>query len=209
MATKKDYDTSVFINCPFDSQYKTILDAITFAVHDSGYLARSALEEVNTASERNGKIIKIIRESKYGIHDISRIEIDKTSKLPRLNMPYELGLFYGAQAFGDANQKKKQILVLDSEKFRYQRTLSDIAGKDAAEHGNDPLLAIAAVRKFLTNKERGNLRGATEIQRRYQAFLAELPTIAKLLVCTVAELQSFDYWNDYTFAMADWCSTHP
>lgn len=203
------YDTNVFINCPFDGQYKPIFDAITFTVHCAGFTVRSALEENNTAPERHAKITKLIRECKYGIHDISRVEINKASKLPRLNMAYECGLFYGAQLFGDAQQQAKQILVLDSEEFRYQKTMSDIAGKDAFSHENDPLVAIEKVRRFLHGKESGKLPGHQAIQTHYKAFKKDLPKIAAALSVTPAELRSLDYWPDFVGAVVEWLTAHP
>jgi hypothetical protein len=208
-SSSRGYDTNVFVNCPFDSQYKRIFDAITFAIHDAGFRARTALEENNTATERHSKIARLIKECKYGIHDISRVETDPASGLPRLNMAYECGLFYGAQIFGSGVQKKKEILVLDAEPFRYHRTMSDIAGKDAAAHENEPLAAIAHVRRFLTNKERGALRGASAMQKRYQEFLADLPAIAGNMSCTLDELQSLDYWREYVIAAVEWIKAHP
>jgi hypothetical protein len=204
-----DYANNVFVNCPFDIQYKPIFDAITFAIHDSGFRARTALEENNTAPERHSKIARLIKERKYGIHDISRVEIDLASGLPRLNMAYECGLFYGAQVFGSGVQKDKEILVRDAEPFRYQRTLSDIAGKDAVAHNNDPATAIAKVRRFLTKKERGVLAGANFMQRRYEHFSSDLPAIAHNMACTPDELRSLDYWSDYVIAAVEWIKAHP
>lgn len=203
------YETNVFINCPFDDQYKPTFDAITFAIHDAGFVARTALEENNTAPERHGKIIKLIKECKYGIHDISRVEIDAASGLPRLNMAYECGMFYGAQLFGNISQKKKEILVLDAEPHRYKQTMSDIAGKDASSHDNDPLKAIECVRRFLNNKERGLLPGATKMKGRYQEFSSDLPVIAASMSCTLVELRSLDYWSDLVSAMVEWIKQNP
>ena len=42
------------------------------------------------------KICQLILESPYGIHDLSRIELDPSTQLPRFNMALELGLFLGA-----------------------------------------------------------------------------------------------------------------
>jgi hypothetical protein len=42
------YDRSVFINCPFDANYKPILDTILFSVHDCGFGARIALQDVGS-----------------------------------------------------------------------------------------------------------------------------------------------------------------
>lgn len=74
--------------------------------------------------------------------------------------------------------------------LRYQRTMSDIAGKDAYGHGNDPLKAIECVRRFLNNKERGQLPGATIMKKRFQAFSVVLPAIA-----THVSQMNCEVWN--------------
>ena len=81
----------VFINCPFDAEYKPIFYAIVFTIVRAGYRARCALETDDAAENRLGKIIKIISECRYGIHDISRTETNGDPPLPRFNMPLELG----------------------------------------------------------------------------------------------------------------------
>lgn len=83
------YTQSVFVNCPFDAGYAPFFDAIVFAVHDCGFVARCALEIDDGAQVRIDKIFDIIQECKYGIHDISRTEPDERSGLPRFNMPDE------------------------------------------------------------------------------------------------------------------------
>jgi len=39
-----EYNKGVFINCPFDAQYKPLFDGIVFAVLDCGLWPRCALE---------------------------------------------------------------------------------------------------------------------------------------------------------------------
>jgi hypothetical protein len=36
------YKENVFINCPFDADYKPIFDALVFVIHDAGFVARCA-----------------------------------------------------------------------------------------------------------------------------------------------------------------------
>ena len=55
----------VFINCPFDHTYKPIFDAIVFAVHDLGFVARSALEIDDGPEVRLTKIERIIEECRW------------------------------------------------------------------------------------------------------------------------------------------------
>ena len=116
------YNDNVFINCPFDSVYKPLFDAMVFAIYDCGFIARCALEEEDASEVRIDKIYNIIADCRYGIHDISRTELDRDSNLPRFNMPLELGIFLGAKKFGIEEQKRKKCLVLDREQYRYQIT---------------------------------------------------------------------------------------
>lgn len=171
------YENSVFLNCPFDAAYKPLFEAIVFAVQDLGFAVRCATERDDSGEVRLHKIMDIIAECKYGIHDISRAEIN-VPDLPRFNMPYELGLFMGCQRYGVGKQRDKVTLILDSERYRYQRFLSDIAGQDIKEHKNDPKEAIRVVRKWLgATPDRTKHHGATAIWERYQQFEQALPTL--------------------------------
>ena len=75
------------------------------------------------------KNLDLIEVCRFGVHDISRIERDAVNDLPRFNMPFELGLFLGARRFGKGDQRRKLCLVLEAERYRYQKFLSDIAGQ--------------------------------------------------------------------------------
>jgi len=143
---KHRYNKNVFINCPFDPAYKPLFDAIVFAVCDCGFVARCALEEDDGSQIRVQKIYDIISKCRLGIHDLSRVGLDRGSRLPRFNLPLELGAFLGAKYFGGSEQRTKTCLILDTEKYRYQRFISDIAGQDIRAHGNDPRGIIPIVR---------------------------------------------------------------
>ena len=67
-----------------------------FVIFDCGFEARCALEDDDASRVRVDKIYDLISESKYGIHDISRVTLDHVHRLPRFNMPLELGLWLGA-----------------------------------------------------------------------------------------------------------------
>ncbi len=97
-------EDSVFVNCPFDEEYEELFDAVVFAVHDCGFVARCALEAFDSGEARIDKILAIIAKRKFGIHDISRTELSKNTRLPRFNMPLELGLFLGAKTFGRSKE---------------------------------------------------------------------------------------------------------
>ena len=63
------YGNGVFINVPFDRRYKKLFDALVFAVHDCGFIARCAKEEGDSSQIRVEKLYKIIEQCQLGIHD--------------------------------------------------------------------------------------------------------------------------------------------
>lgn len=199
------YDNHVFINCPFDSEYKPIFDAIVFAIHDAGFVARCSLEVIDSGQTRLEKIISIIRECKYGIHDISRTETSSKSRLPRFNMPFECGLYWGCWVYGDHKHKTKRTLILDSSPYRYRTSLSDVAGQDIQVHKNNPRIAIDKVRSWLnTGSGRTTIPGGTAIWARYVLFQNDLRAILKRAGITRAELSTPQYFPDYVQFIYEW-----
>lgn len=182
--SQPDYDQSVFINCPFDEPYLPLFRAVIFAVFECGLVPRCAQEVYDAGEVRIDKIARIVRACRWGIHDISRTDLN-TNNLPRFNMPLELGLFLGACRFGDRVQRRKSCLVLDTERYRYQEFISDIAGQDISSHSNRPDHAIRAVRDWLAVSKAGvrHPPGGQVIAGRYSRFATELPKI-----CAEAEL---------------------
>ncbi|HYR07134.1 MAG TPA: hypothetical protein VEQ60_05185 [Longimicrobium sp.] len=185
------YEDSVFINCPFDPEYQAIFRAIAFTVHDCGFLARCALEVDDSGEVRIAKINRIIRECRHGIHDISRTELDRVENLPRFNMPLELGLFLGAREFGTGKQKQKRALILDIERYRFQKFCSDISGQDIKAHEGSADKAIRAIRNWLATTLDGSvlLPSAGKVVDRYSAFQADLPGICAPLHLDPDDLQ--------------------
>jgi len=204
--TAASYDTDVFINCPFDEDYRPIREALTFAVLACNLRPRCALEANNGAMTRIDKIVELIRDCRWGIHDVSRTEISEEHGLPRFNMPLELGLFLGAHRFGRAEQREKSCLVLDRELFRYQRFISDIAGQDIIAHAGRPDHAIEAVRNWLSD-ELGHLAddldGGTAIARQFARFQADLPDVSHRLNRDPSRLT----FRDYCKAAEGWLAT--
>jgi hypothetical protein len=205
LSPESEYAVSVFINCPFDPQYSKLFHAIIFTVHDCGFIARCAREINDTSQIRVSKIFKIISECRIGIHDISRTQLDKKSRLPRFNMPLELGMFLGAKEYGDNRQRDKLCLVLDRESYRYQKFCSDIAGQDISAHGGKIDRVISEVRDFLrTARHRVMIPGGTKISQRYATFQKELPLLCRKLGIKKSEL----IFNDYTTLVSEWLKAH-
>lgn len=196
-----DYAYSVFINCPFDDRYLLMRNAMIFTVFDCGFIPRCALESDDSGEIRLSKITHLIEVSKYGIHDISRTEIDPTSNLPRFNMALELGVFLGARAFGKANQSHKNCLILDSEPYRYQAFMSDISGQDIQAHNDSPEKLITCIRNWLNNSSgRGMIPGGSVVLRRYTEFCKQLPEMCMNIPIETNELT----YNDYCMFISEW-----
>jgi len=202
-----EYERSVFVNCPFDEKYRLLFEAVVFAVHDCGFIARCSLEIDDASEVRIEKIAKIVSDCRFGLHDISRTEADSATGLPRFNMPFELGLFLGAKRFGRAEQKTKTCLILDVERYRYQRFISDIAGQDIAAHDGDVGKAIRCVRDWLSDATPKSIRipGGKAMATRYSVFREELPATCQEIHLSIDELT----FNDYLAQVEDWLEVNP
>lgn len=196
-----NYSNNVFINCPFDDDYSKIFNAVTFAVFDCGFIPRCAREYDDGSQVRIDKIYRIISECKFGIHDISRTELDGENGLPRFNMPLELGIFLGAKRFGNDVDRNKSCMIVDREKHRFQKFISDISGQDIKSHDNNYEKAIKKVSEWLrTVSKRKTIPGGTDITRRYKQFTDVLPELCAECLKTVEELT----FNDYCLLVSDW-----
>ncbi|HSG40004.1 MAG TPA: hypothetical protein VLE27_10235 [Thermoanaerobaculia bacterium] len=179
--TPEGYAQNVFINCPFDTHYKPLFDSIVFTVQLAGFTPRCALEASNAGQARLYKIIDIIGECRYGIHDISRTELSR-SRLPRFNMPLELGLDLGCRHYGKAWRSDKRLLVMDRSLYRYQKFVSDIAGQDVVSHSNSIRQIIRHVRDWLSTESKiPTIPGGQHIYQRYSAFQKVQPHLCKAM----------------------------
>ena len=206
--TPADFQRNVFINCPFDEQYTPMFHAIVFAVHDIGFRPRCALEASNAGQFRLARIMEIIEECKYSIHDLSRTEVDGVSGLPRFNMPLELGIDLGCRRFGRSHQREKICLVLDIEQHRYQQFISDISGQDIYAHGGSEQRLIEIIRNWLRQEldpRTTIIPGGLMIFHRYQDFQNDLPAICIQLNWHPTQLP----FADFSYAVATWITEHP
>ena len=179
-----------------------------FAIHDCGLVARCALEDDDSSRIRVDKIYDLISESRYGIHDISRVTLDHARHLPRFNMPLELGLWLGATRFGSKRDRQKRALVLDSLPYRYQIFCSDIAGQDLRFHNNDPAILIRRIRNWLRNSpEYKNIAfpGADTIVKRYSKFREKLQVTCRNQRLNIKVLE----FNDYATFVTSWLISNP
>lgn len=181
MAAEISAPTDVFINCPFDRDYAPQFEALIFGVLACGFRPRSARELEDGGQTRIEKLYGIIEECRYGVHDLSRTQLDAVSALPRFNMPLELGIFLGAKQFGGDAHKTKRCLILDIEQFRYQRFISDLAGMDISAHGGDAARTLIKLRDWLANVSRRRLLGGQALVAAHERFRVDAPEAARAL----------------------------
>ena len=188
------YSKTVFINCPFDVSYLPFFHAIIFTVYRCGFTPRSALEADDSSENRMDKIVRIIQQSKYGIHDLSKIELD-TNDLPRFNMPFEYGLFLGAKKYGDNQQKEKIAIVFEADTFSSKKYLSDISGSDLQSHHNKQDELVKKIRDWLhAASRRKTIPSFQTIKNDFEEFKnAKLPIMLKENNTTFEHLTFNDY----------------
>jgi hypothetical protein len=194
------YDLNVFINCPFDDSYEPLFRAMVFTIFSSGFIPHCAKGESNQ-NLRFQRIIELVGECRYGLHDLSRIEL---GQLPRNNMPLELGVFIGCQRFGASFDYEKEYLILDSDAHRYNQHTSDVKADDAEYHHNEPTQIIERVRNWLANRpyrDRSQpIPGADWLIERYERFLTEAPFLCEELFLSFERL----LFPEYSTIVTDW-----
>jgi hypothetical protein len=93
-----------------------------------------------------------------------------------------LGLFLGAKTFGRRGPRAKVCLILDRQKYRYQKFCSDIAGQDIEAHDSKPQIRYKSSPGLVANQPARLARdysGRKTIYDRYRRFLLELPELRR------------------------------
>lgn len=170
---KVSFERNVFVNCPFDDQYLPLLRPMLFTVIYLGLSPRIALEDLDSGAPRIQKIVSLIKESQYAIHDLSRITAAKKGEYYRLNMPFEIGLDVGCRLFTNGRWAKKRCLILESQRYRYQAAISDLSNSDIAAHNNDPESIVTEVRNFLNNAAGLKAPGPSAIWGAFLEFMGD------------------------------------
>lgn len=188
-------ELDVFVNCPFDDNYRPMFNAMVYTVIRSGYVMRCALEDDDSGEQRILKICKIIGECQFAIHDISCTEVDGDPPLPRFNMPLELGIYFGAVQYGGRAQKRKSCIIFDREKYRFQRFISDIGGYDIHSHSGNVEKMIKELATWLRGKPGGIVAGGGQaLFGEYQHFWRDIiPAWCRVKNIEVSELSFPDY----------------
>ena len=121
----------VFVNIPYDEKFEKQYLAYVAGLSAFGFVPRATLE-LRTSIRRLDRILALIKSCRYAIHDLSRVELDKTPpRTPRFNMPFELGL---SVAWGRFGSRAHSWFVYEAEDFRLAKSLGDLGGTDVYIH---------------------------------------------------------------------------
>ena len=200
-----DFDRNVFINCPFDSEFLPLAQALVFSILRLGLEPRTATERADSGETRIQKIRELIESSCFSVHDLSRMEPLGPHDLPRFNMPFELGLDLGCRYYGSSRCKNKLCLILEREQYRYQRVLSDISGNDIRSHQNDPECLVRVVRNWFFVSRGGPLPSARRLWDDYNLFQVDLKTSLDQLNFSDRDVLALEM-AEYIDSVKEWLS---
>ena len=156
---------NVFINCPYDDDYKDMMYIIIFLVAKFGCVPLIAAENAES-SDRMTKILALIKDSFIGIHDISRMEHTSDKPLARFNMPFELGIDYAHKYY--CHDGNKKLLILQEKQFLSKKALSDLSGVDIEAH-NDKIGELTKIIRsfFCSIFSLSNVVSPTKLENEY------------------------------------------
>jgi len=160
----------VFINCPFDDEYREQLDAIVFTCVNCGFYPVTADSSGQSGRPRLERILRALNESRYSIHDLSRCKGEGDKNLARFNMPLELGMAMAIRGYLAADGAHEYLIMVPDKQRLYQEFISDLAGLDPQTHDGSTQRIIGEVLAWLL------MAAEAPAQLRLDEVLAKLPT---------------------------------
>lgn len=122
---------AVFLNIPYDNAFERLYLAYIVGLSALGLVPRATLG-IPGGKRRLSRILELFGNCQYSIHDLSRVQLDRTApSTPRFNMPFELGL---AVAWSELNPRRHTWFVCETRECRALKSLSDLNGTDIQIH---------------------------------------------------------------------------
>lgn len=132
MAKRKRPRTDVFLNIPYDKKFERLFIAYVAGLSAFGLVPRATME-IPDSSRRLDKILNLIQDCRYSIHDLSRVQLDRAKpRTPRFNMPFELGLTVAVRK--RRRNRTEDWYVFESMAYRLEKSLNDLNGTDPKIH---------------------------------------------------------------------------
>ena len=154
---------SVFLNIPYDDEFRDIYIAYVVGLYQLG-LAPHLATEIPGGQRRLDRIFSLIKSCRYSIHDLSRVELSANSSAsPRFNMPLELGMTI---AWTELNPERHTWSVWESSPYRLQMSTSDLNGTDPNIHYGTAEGVLSELRSLFVFKD------APTVKQMMKAFQA-------------------------------------
>lgn len=162
---------SVFINCPFDDEFRTQRNAIVFTCVHAGFFPVLAGSSGRTGRPRLERILEALNVCRYSIHDLSRCRGEGDENLARFNMPLELGMAMAICGSPAREGAHEYLILVPDEHHLHQRYISDLAGIDPQTHdGTVPRIVAEVLAWLLTAAEAPAEVDPTEVIQKLAAF---------------------------------------
>jgi hypothetical protein len=88
-------------------------------------------------------------------------------------MAFELGIDFGCRSFAGGDARSKKLLILEKERYRYQKALSDLSGSDIKSHSNEPENIVHQVRNWFREMTSGRPPSGTVVWEHFNEFMAD------------------------------------
>lgn len=173
MGRKQRPPAEVFLNVPYDQPFENLFLAYIAGIRTFGLAPRATLE-IRGGERRLEKIRNLIAKCRYSIHDLSRVELDRSApRTPRFNMPFELGLAVAHQM--STPPQPHDWFVCEALGLRLLKSLSDLNGTDPYVHGGTIVGVFRELRNIFTRP--GRQPTVQQMRRVYRHVRRSVPSI--------------------------------
>jgi hypothetical protein len=169
-----DKNYTVFLNIPYDRAFEKTYLAYIVGLVELGLTPKVTLG-IPSGAARIDRIFDLLKSCRYSVHDLSRVEVDRTPpRTPRFNMPFELGLAF---AWSRLTPASHDLFAFESLHRRAQKSLSDLSGTDFNIHDNHPAGIMRELRNvFVRHQDKPTV---PRMMRSYDQLLRRLPALRK------------------------------
>jgi hypothetical protein len=135
-----------------------------------GLKPRCVLEVSSGGRNRLDRIYGLIASCGVSLHDLSRTGPSGPFRVPRFNMPFELGLAYAL-----AQGSPHNFFVFEEKPYRLQASLSDLNGHDPHIHDGTQIGILRSILDCFSPPSGGPSLGTLQIlTRRLTRIVAKL-----------------------------------
>lgn len=164
----------VFLNYPYDDEFKPFESALTFGVVAAGLLPLCALDISAPDVVRLSGLAKAIDSCYYSAHDLSRSQGYGPGNLARMNMPVEMGMALHQALSAQLHEHRCAFFV--PSPHDYHAFASDLAGLDPKCYNDDFVQLLTGVYEWLAD------------------------VVPKVFVSAQPSADVVDAFNEFTFA---------